>query len=208
MLLRILASSGGPSADDASQWAPVPAWRDVLAGDPEVADQQERCFEVDASPWGAGGLLRVRGKATEYFTTVWRQEDCPDASICIGSSSAQSYFEALALLQAADLWCTAGTRPTPALGDNLSALEAALNLKGRGPVLCIAQMLAVLRARRTVDIPVGHLPSEANVEADALSRLSAPGDDRKPFPASLHGGRGMRLRISKHLPGLMATYLL
>ena len=87
----------------------------------------------------------------------------------------------LALLQAVDLWCTAES-PTVIMGDNLGALQEALDLRGRGNHLHLARALAVLRSRRSLAISVAHLPSEHNVHADALSRLAAPEPERKEAP--------------------------
>ena len=52
--------------------------------------------------------------------------------------------------------------------------------------LQLVQTLAVLRSARTLDLEVAHLPTEANVAADALSRQFGPAVDRKewPFPES------------------------
>ena len=48
----------------------------------------------------------------------------------------------------------------------------------------LAQLLAVLRGARTLDLEVAHLPTEANDVADALSRQAGPLKDRKPWPFS------------------------
>ena len=79
-----------------------------------------------------------------------------------------------------ELWGN-GAQPTTVLGDNTAALQEALDLKGRGAQNMLAQALAVLLASRSVVLTVGHLPSEANTAADALSRQSEPGNV-KPWP--------------------------
>ena len=55
-------------------------------------------------------------------------------------------------------------------------------MKGRGSLLELAQLLAVLRGMRTLNIEVAHLPTEANLIADALSRQAGPIKDRLPWP--------------------------
>ena len=71
-------------------------------------------------------------------------------------------------------------------------------------MLQLNQALAVLRARRSVELPVGHLPSEANTDADALSRLEAPGREGKSWPASL--AANVRRRDTRRLPALLHHY--
>ena len=89
------------------------------------------------------------------------------------------------MVLAAELWCPDST-PTTIFGDNVAALQSALALKGRGEQLRLIQSFAVIRSARTLDIRVAHLPSEANVAADALSRQFGPTPDRKAWPFSPH----------------------
>ena len=58
-------------------------------------------------------------------------------------------------------------------------------MKGRGLHAKPAQVMAVLRCRRNLRLAVGHLPSEANDDADCLSRVSAPADQAKVLPVRL-----------------------
>ena len=98
----------------------------------------------------------------------------------MGSSSAQTFFEVLVLVLAVELWCD-GSRPVAILGDNTGALQEALDLKGRGVQAPLSQALSILIIARSLHLSVGHLPSEANTAADALSRQSEPGSG-KPWP--------------------------
>ena len=85
------------------------------------------------------------------------------------------------LVLAIELWGRA-IHPTIVLGDNVPALQEALTLKGRGLQGELAQALSVLIVSRNLSITVGHLPTEANTAADALSRLSEPrGGYRNPY---------------------------
>ena len=59
-------------------------------------------------------------------------------------------------------------------GDNLGALNDALNLNSTSPGMnSIAREIAWRRIVRRWQYPVKHLPAEANDEADALSWLKA-----------------------------------
>ena len=61
------------------------------------------------------------------------------------------------------------------LGDNLASLNLALSGKAKGKLNSLARELALHVARGDIQFAVGHLPAEANLRADALSRLSQPG---------------------------------
>ena len=68
------------------------------------------------------------------------------------------------------------------LGDNVAALQAALALTGRGSFNAVAKEIAWRKARRGWRFEVGHLPKEANLLADALSRQAAACPDPIAFP--------------------------
>ena len=103
------------------------------------------------------------------FACKWEEVDFVGRDVWVGLPASQTFFEVLALTLAVELWCGRG-QPTTILGDNTAALQEALSLKGKGAVGDLAQALAVLRCSRTLSLTVGHLPTEANVAADALSR--------------------------------------
>ena len=71
------------------------------------------------------------------------------------------------------------------MGDNTGALEAALQLKGAGPMLAIARELAWRRARRRWAYKVGHISTENNIVPDVLSRLHDPSPSNFPCEALL-----------------------
>ena len=171
-LLRILRFS--------DRAAPVPNSKDVLAAELAPADAKLHRLEIDASPWGGGGVLFENDRPTRYFTCVWRQSDFGDRDVHVSSSASQTYFEVLVLVLAIELWGRT-LCPTVVLGDNLPALQEALTLKGRGLQGELAQALSVLIVSRSLTITVGHLPTEANTAADALSRLAEPLGKRNPF---------------------------
>ena len=118
------------------------------------------------------------------FRSLGRPQDFDGMDIEIGESSAQTFLEVMALVIAVDLWGSS-KYPCPFLGDNTAALQEAVSLKGKGQLLIPAQILAVLKCRRGLEIPAAHLANEANTEADALSRLEAPAGNRKALPQVL-----------------------
>ena len=172
MLLRILGFQ--------DRRAPVPHSRDVLATAPPPPSPSIRRFEVDASPWGGGGVLIEAGVPVRCFCCAWRPEDFAEMDVTVGSSASQTFFEILVLVLAVELWGDA-TRPAVALGDNTAALQEAISLKGKGEQAPLSQALSVLLIARSLRITAGHLPSEANEAADSLSRQSEPGN-QKPWP--------------------------
>ena len=138
-------------------------------------------MEIDASPWGGGGILFENDVATRYFACTWSQDDFEGRKVDIGSSASQTFFETLVMILALELWGQT-LRPTVVLGDSTAALQEALSLRGKGIQAELAQALPVLVVSRSLSIAVGHLPAEANLTADALSRLAEPGGSyRNPF---------------------------
>ena len=133
-----------------------------------------RRIEVDASPWGSGAVLFLQDQPVEYFSFQWTSKDLHGTGAEVGSSKWQTWFEVAALLQCLALWARPGATEL-VLGDNTAALQETINLKGHHQLNRLSRELAVLRARHTWNIVVGHLPSESNEFADACSRLHAPG---------------------------------
>ena len=95
------------------------------------------------------------------------------------------------ILLALICWCEQpGSAPIALLSDNLGALSAASNTKGRGAVAAVVCELAWRTARFRWSIIVEHMPGELNMIADALSRLHAP--EPSEFPAILHSAKRRR----------------
>ena len=98
-----------------------------------------------------------------------------------GESRHQTFWEMLTLVLSLMTWGDHFvTEAVAILGDNTGSQSNALALKGRGPLLQLARELAWRKAQRRWCFDVGHLPSEHNVEADALSRLFTPLPSRIP----------------------------
>ena len=153
--------------------APVPNSKDILATALPPPDPATHRMEIDASPWGGGGILFENDVATRYFACTWSPSDFKGRNVAIGASAAQTFFETLVMILALELWGQT-LRPTVVLGDSTAALQEALSLRGKGLQEDVAQALSVLVVSRSLSISVGHLPAEANLEADALSRLAEP----------------------------------
>ena len=71
------------------------------------------------------------------------------------------------------------------LGDNLASLNLALNLKGKKILGKTSREIAWRQVRQGWRYMCGHLPSELNDTADALSRLSAPAEKARQIPSEL-----------------------
>ena len=76
------------------------------------------------------------------------------------------------------------------LGDNTAALNAAVSYRGKNVLGLISREISWRKVRFGWRYAVGHLPSEHNLLADALSRLdTAAGSERKDFPKELARAR-------------------
>ena len=167
---------------------PLALERLVTARPPKTARATDTHIEFDASVFGGGAILRhADGYVSEYFCVVWASEDAPHLDVQPGDTRHQTYFEFLTLLLSLMVW---GDRfvdlTVPVLGDNVGALSAALSLRGRGALQAVARELSWRKARRRWAFDVGHLPSEHNSVADALSRVADPSG--VPWPSWALGG--------------------
>ena len=170
--------------------APFDLQRTISADGPKKWAQSDWIIECDASPWGGGAVLRFRESVTEWFAVTWRAEDAAHLSIGPGLPKDQTFWEMailmLGLVQWGDRFTTQELR---CIGDNTGALGNILALKGRGPLLAISREIAWRQAQRQWKFSVGHLPTEFNRVADALSRLAAPGRTAKRMPAAVSAAR-------------------
>ena len=166
----------------------LPLERRIQAGGPAAIPASRWVAQFDASPWGGGAILREGGAVKEYWCAAWSQDDMALLDVHIGEPSAQCFLEFLALFICLELWGDAFVRTSlQVVGDNAGALEAALQLKGAGPMLAIAREIAWRKARRRWQYRVGHIATEANRVPDALSRLRDPVP--ATFPKALTGAR-------------------
>ena len=102
-------------------------------------------------------------------------DEAPHLSVTPNDPKHQSFWEFATLLLVLLVWADRFTEMVlDILGDNTAALSNALSLRGRGPMLAVAREISWRRARRSWSFRVGHLPSENNNVADALSRVADP----------------------------------
>ena len=136
---------------------------------------------------GAGGVLLINDEPKEYFKVVWTPQLAKKLKVKIGDPAAQTVWEYAAALLTLIAWGSAHrVQGLHVQGDNIPALQGAVTLTGRNKLTAITKELSWRRVRYGWKYDAGHLPSEANTVADALSRLAAPaGSDRKQFPTQL-----------------------
>ena len=146
---------------------------------------------VDASLWGAGGVLYLENVPAEFWSVSWSSDLASLLQTSVGDPSAQTTWEYLAVLICLLIWGKRFSQQGLAvLGDNLASLTGTLNLKGRKSLNAISRELSWRQVRQSWRFAAGHLPTEHNHAADALSRLSAPEtSERKAFPAELRDCR-------------------
>jgi len=142
---------------------------------------------VDASLWGGGGVLFVHGKPVEFWMTPWCSKLARHLQTEIGDPGGQTTWEYLSLLVCLLLWgARFRTEGIALLGDNISSLSGVLTLKGKNALNLITRELSWRKVRQGWRYAAGHLPTEHNGYADALSRQSAPAaSEQKPFPPEL-----------------------
>ena len=155
---------------------PLPLERVVRAVRPKAASTSGWRAEFDASIFGGGAILRdPSGSIVEYFAVVWWGDEANHLGVHSHDTKYQSFWEFATLLLVLMVWGDRFVKHSLAiLGDNTAALQNALSLKGRGPLLAVAREVSWRKARRSWCFEVGHLPSESNTIADCLSRVADP----------------------------------
>lgn len=156
--------------------APVTLERIVTPKPPSSTPSSGWSVEFDASIYGGGGILKdPEGIIREYFSVVWMGYEAEHLHVVINDTRHQTFWEFATLLLCLVTWGNRFTDYSLAvLGDNTGSLQNALALKGRGALLAIAREVSWRQARHQWSFTVGHLPSEVNTVADALSRVADP----------------------------------
>ena len=174
--------------------APLKLQRTISASSPSYDPQRAR-VEFDASPYGGAALLYDKGTLMEWFALDW--EDIPRLQIKRGLSRHQTFWEFLTLTLAIVRWCPV-VDGLLICGDNVASLQLALSHKGKGEIAAVSRELAWRVARGGWRYAVAHLPAEANVLADRLSRLSDPAlPPLVHMPDELVGAAQVNARLSQ-----------
>ena len=135
-------------------------------------------------------MLKQNGVPQVFFTGAWTEEDAEVVGARLGEPDGQTAWEYLTLFLVLLAFGTDSRRTgLVILGDNLASLNLALNLKGNKVLGRTSREIAWRQIRQGWRYMCGHLPSELNHTADALSRMSAPAEKAKDLPAELHGVR-------------------
>ena len=110
---------------------------------------------------------------TEWFATTWSSEKLSLVGVEPGQPRHRTFFELLTLLLALIQWGDFAAKDAvlTLVGDNTGSLQEALSLKGKGSLNLLSKELACRQAKHQWKFAVGHLATEANKIADALSRL-------------------------------------
>ena len=150
----------------------VPLCQDVYASSPPAPSASVLAFEFDASTTGGGGVLWANSRPIRWWQLRWTAAHvhriAPRART--GEPAFQTFWEYLALFISLLLWARP-REPIAIIGDNTGALQLAIDLNGENGLLAISREVAWRRARHGWTYGAGHLPTEANSLADALSRL-------------------------------------
>ena len=109
--------------DDVQRDGVFPLQRIVITAEPVADPVNGWVIQTDASPVGAGAILRLGSDVKEYWHHSWVAEDFPASlKTVIGDSAFQSFFELLTTALALNHW---GFRFVSAhctvIGDNTAA---------------------------------------------------------------------------------------
>ena len=150
------------------------------------ADLHKQRVHVDASIWGGGAVLFENDAPTAWMKITWAEEDLyAGCGVKVADSKYLCFWEFLMFFLAVERWAANGLN-LAVLGDNTGSLQNALAKKGTGASLRLAAELALRQCALGWEFTVGHLPSEHNGWADALSRLDQPVEPAR-FPEGLNG---------------------
>ena len=144
-------------------------------------------MELDASPWGYGGVLYLGGVAKSWFAEAISKEDVARFDIVVGEAKFQALLEVLAVLIGLRTWAgIIGNNRWAACvrSDSQAASGAAFKLRSPVPAInSVVREVALDLAESKYGIDfIEHLPGRCNVHADVLSRFYQPGKSRDVPP--------------------------
>ena len=147
---------------------------------PKETYGEELVAEFDASPWGYGGALCLRGQVVKFFGEPITQEDVRVLDVTIGDAKGQAILETMAIVIGLRSWGHLLCRGRWCLrvrSDSQAALGAAFRLRSRNPIMnMLIRELALDLAEGKYELKIlEHLPGTQNTIADDLSRLHQPG---------------------------------
>eukprot|EP00435_Cladocopium_sp_Y103_P051935 s1011_g16.t1 len=177
----------------------APLTRELCAFFPEL----DVTLTTDACPFGMGGTLRVGGDLKEAFAMDLPQSMLQKFNATRGDSKHTTLWEAIALLIACRQWLGkfAGTAKVQCRSDSLSLLQTLLKGRAKSKDLAVvAREFALDLARDRYRLHLlTHIPGVTNLEADALSRESAPVP--LELPRSLAGIPRVQVALGKPVTG-------
>ena len=160
----------------------LPLQRTVYADGPSQVRRSGWVAQFDASTSGGGAVLRCGETIMSYTYLQWQPADAEVLGAHPGDSAFQSFWEMVMLLICLILWGDDFVaEDLLVVGDSTSALQNALDLKGKGIMAAVAREISWRQARAGWRFVVGHIPAERNTVPDALSRVFEP-HDVPPFP--------------------------
>ena len=138
-------------------------------------------------------MFLENGEVKEFFCVDWNP--IAKLGVKIADPAFQTFWEfltlALCLLHWASLF-----EDLLVCGDNTASLSMAMSLKCKGVEVAIARELAWRRARFGWTYAVAHLPAEANVLADTLSRVADPNRPKLVSqPSALLGAAEVKVSV-------------
>ena len=131
---------------------------------------------LDASPYGLGGVLLIKGIIVSWFSDPLTNEDSQRFRKKLGGAEGQQIWESFCVLVALRLWLHHWMHVRAAItikSDNISALAMAIKLKESASGL-LARELALSYTQTYFQHQCERIPGAMNYMADALSRLSDP----------------------------------
>ena len=174
-------------SDPAQKSPKISLWNTSFSISPQISLKTAAVAYFGASLWGGGAVLYEGQQATAWFEVHWRDHDLRPLKLEPGDPRCQTSFEYLTLFLVLLSWgAAARTHGLAILGDNIAALQCAISLRGRGALNDLSREIAWRRVRFAWHYAVGHVPSEDNLLADALSRTAAPaGSEQRDRPDGL-----------------------